>query len=148
VGAAVIAAALVQLWGRRVAREVGEPTLGGAVAVGMASGALTTSTGVSGPPLVLWLESQGLRPVELRTSLAACFLALNFAGGVALVIAGATGELAGPGLLVPLLALVVLGHAAGALAFRRLDGDRFRAVVLGLVLLTGLASLAAGLAGA
>ena len=30
------------------------------------SGALTTSISVSGPPIVLWLEAQGLRPAELR----------------------------------------------------------------------------------
>ena len=48
---------------------------------GFASGALTTSISVSGPPIVLWLEALGLRPAELRASLAASFLALNLAGG-------------------------------------------------------------------
>jgi uncharacterized protein len=144
VGAAVIVAAVVQLAGRTSAVPH-EPSLGGACAVGMVSGVLTTSTSVSGPPLVLWFESLGLGPAEMRTSLAVCFLALNLAGAAALIGAGGTGALAGAGLLLPLLALVVAGHLTGARAFRRLDPSRFRLVVLGLVIVAGAASLAAGL---
>jgi uncharacterized membrane protein YfcA len=148
VGAAVIVAALVQLRSRRPVAEPHEPSLGGACAVGLASGALTTSTSVSGPPLVLWFEAQGLRPAEMRTSLAICFLALNLAGGAALIAAGGTGALAGAELLLPLLGLVVAGYLTGARAFRRLDPGRFRLVVFGLVIVAGAASLAAGLASA
>jgi uncharacterized membrane protein YfcA len=146
VGVAVIVAALVQMWGRP-AREPRPSSFGGACAVGLTSGVLTTSTSVSGPPLVLWFEAQGLRPAEMRTSLAVCFLALNLAGAVALLVAGGTGTLAGAGLLVPLLGLVLAGHVLGTHAFRRLNPERFRAAVLGLVLVAGLASLVAGLAG-
>jgi uncharacterized membrane protein YfcA len=143
-GVAVIVAALVQLGGARAVRR--ESSLGEACAVGLATGALTTSTSVSGPPLVLWLGSQGLRPAELRTSLSVCFLALNLAGALALVVGAGTGALAGADVLLPLLALVVVGHLVGAWAFRRIDPERFRAVVLGLVIATGVASLVAGLA--
>jgi uncharacterized membrane protein YfcA len=143
-GVAVIAAAIVQLRGQPATRR--EPSLGEACAVGLATGALTTSTSVSGPPLVLWLESQGLRPPEFRTTLSVCFLALNLAGGVALIVAGGTDALAGGGVLLPLLALVVVGHLVGAQMFRRIDPEHFRLVVLGLVFAAGLASLVAGLA--
>jgi uncharacterized membrane protein YfcA len=44
-----------------------------------------------------------------------------------------------------LLALVMAGYALGALAFRRLDRDRFFKLVLALVAVTGLASVIAGL---
>jgi uncharacterized membrane protein YfcA len=145
VGAAVIVAALVQLLGRPSAARH-DPSLGGACAVGMVSGVLTTSTSVSGPPLVLWFESLGLGPAEMRTSLAVCFLALNLAGGGALIAAGGTSALAGAGLLLPLLGVVVVGHLTGASAFRRLDPSRFRLMVLGLVVVAGAASLVAGLA--
>jgi uncharacterized membrane protein YfcA len=147
VGAAVIVAALVQLWGRPAAAPR-EPSLGGACAVGLTSGVLTTATSVSGPPLVLWFEAQGLAPAEMRTSLSVCFLALNLAGAGALVAAGGTGTLAGAGVLLPLLGLVLAGHLLGARLFRRLDPSRFRLVVLVLVLAAGAASVAAGLAGA
>jgi hypothetical protein len=46
--------------------------------------------------------------------------------------------------LLPLLGIVVVGHLAGARAFRRLDPERFSVIVLALVVLTGAASVVAG----
>ena len=140
VGIAVILAAAWQLWAPR-------PRLSPAAAwaAGFASGALTTSISVSGPPLVLWLSARGVRPEEFRASLAASFLFLNLAGGAILI--GAEGSEAFDAVAVAgLLALVVIGYAVGALAFRRLDRDRFFNLVLVLVALTGVASVIAGLA--
>jgi len=138
VGLAVIAAALWQLRDREAAARVP------ATVAGFLSGVLTTSISISGPPLVLWLEAQALRPAEFRTTLAAAFLALNIAGWVVLVIAGdATADL---GELLVLLGLVLAGHVLGTVAFRRLDHERFYKVVLVLVLVTGAASVVAGLA--
>ena len=51
-----------------------------------------------------------------------------------------------PDVLLVLLGLVLAGHALGAIAFRRLDHERFYRLVLALVLVTGAASLVAGLA--
>jgi uncharacterized membrane protein YfcA len=144
VGVAVIAAAVWQLRQRRRTRMV---RIGGAagLAAGFASGALTTSISVSGPPLVLWLEAHGVRPEEFRASLAASFLALNIAGGAVLLIAEGGGAF-DPGAVALLMALVVAGYALGAVAFRRLDRRRFFNLVLILVVLTGVASIVAGLA--
>jgi uncharacterized protein len=136
VGVAVILAAGWQLW-------VPRPRLS-AWAAGLASGALTTSISVSGPPLVLWLTARGVRPEEFRTSLAASFLVLNLAGGIVLVAVEGGGAFDG-GAVALLLALVVAGYALGAVAFRRLDRELFFNIVLGLVVLTGLASVVAGL---
>jgi uncharacterized membrane protein YfcA len=145
VGVAVVAAALLQ---RRLevrgARPSHEPTLASAAGVGLASGTLTTATSVSGPPIVLWLRAQALSPGELRASLAGSFLVLNLAGAVALLLSRGAGELAGPGLLLPLLGLVAVGHAVGARAHARLDQARLRSVVLALVLAAGTASAVAG----
>ncbi|HEX6583819.1 MAG TPA: hypothetical protein VF056_09455, partial [Thermoleophilaceae bacterium] len=49
------------------------------------------------------------------------------------------------GELGPLLGLVLIGYALGALAFRRLDQRRFATVVIALVICTGVASVLAGL---
>ena len=54
-------------------------------------------------------------------------------------------DIVDPGALGPLLACVVAGYALGAVAFRRLDAERFSAVVLTLVICTGLASVVAGI---
>jgi uncharacterized membrane protein YfcA len=113
-------------------------------AAGFASGALTTSISVSGPPIVLWLEARGARPAEFRASLAASFLALNLAGAIVLLVAEGSGAL-DVGTVLPLLGLVAAGYALGAVAFRRIDQERFFTAVLALVVCTGGASLAAGL---
>jgi uncharacterized membrane protein YfcA len=137
VGLAVIAAALWQLR-HRAAR--GLPV----AAAGLLSGALTTSISINGPPLVLWLEGEGVRPAEARATLAAAFLALDIAGAALLVSTdgSATVDL---GVVAPLLACVLVGYLAGAMAFRRLDPERFFTVALVLVVCTGLASVVAGI---
>jgi uncharacterized protein len=141
VGVAVIAAAGWQLW-----RRAGHTHLPPAAAwgAGFVSGALTTSISVNGPPLVLWLEARGVRPEEFRASLAASFLVLNLAGGLLLLAAEGSGAF-DAGAVALLLALVAAGYAVGALAFRRLDRERFFKLVLILVALTGAASVVAGL---
>jgi uncharacterized membrane protein YfcA len=141
VGLVVLVAAAIQLRGRLRGRPVRSRS---AAAAGLASGALTTSISVSGPPLVLWLESREVAPAELRATLAACFLALNFAGFVVLVPLAGADRVVSAAVLLPLIGLVVVGHVAGARAFRRLDRERFSVVVLGLVVLTGAASVVAG----
>jgi uncharacterized membrane protein YfcA len=105
---------------------------------------LTTSISISGPPLVLWLEAQGLRPAEFRATLAALFLALNAVGGAVLLAIEGSGAV-DLGELAPLLALVLIGYGLGAFAFRRLDQRRFATVVIALVICTGVASVLAGL---
>jgi uncharacterized protein len=146
VGVAVILAAGWQLNQRR-ARESrasrGKLPPAAGLAAGFASGALTTSISVSGPPIVLWLEAHGVRPDEFRASLAASFLVLNLVGGAVLFVA--EGSALDADVVLPLLGLVVAGYALGTLAFRRLEGDRFFALALALVACTGAASLAAGL---
>jgi uncharacterized protein len=140
VGVAVIAAAGWQLQARTVRLSPSATWI-----AGFASGALTTSISVSGPPLVLWLTARGVRPEEFRASLAASFLALNLAGGAILLAAEGSGAFDG-GAVALLLALVVVGYVVGAVAFRRLDHDRFFKLVLVLVAVTGAASVVAGLA--
>ena len=140
VGVAVIAAAGWQLQARAVRLSPAATWM-----AGFASGALTTSISVSGPPLVLWLTARGVGPEEFRASLAASFLALNLAGGIVLLAAEGSGAFDAEAVAV-LLVLVVAGYALGAVAFRRLDRERFFNIVLVLVALTGAASVVAGLA--
>ena len=144
-GVCVLAAAVVQA--RRPEPVGGDGSLAASLAVGFTSGALTTSTSISGPPLVLWLEARGLRPDELRSSLAAAFLPLGVFGGIVVLATAGGGDGVAPGVLLPLLALTIAGHFAGAWMFRRIDPARFRALVLLTVAAAGVASVAAGLAG-
>jgi uncharacterized membrane protein YfcA len=115
-----------------------------AALAGFVSGALTTSISVSGPPVVLWLEAREAHPEEFRASLAATFLVLNLAGGVVLLGAEGSGSLEA-GTVAPLLGLVAAGYGLGAVAFRRLNRERFYTLALALVVGTGAASVVAGL---
>ncbi len=136
VGVAVTAAAAWQLW-HPVA--ISFP----AWVAGLLSGALTTSISVNGPPLALWLESEEVPPAEFRTTLAAAFLILDILG-VGVIVSSEGLDTIDLGTLVPLLACVCAGYALGAVAFRRLDTERFSAAVLMVVICTGLASVLAG----
>ena len=147
VGAAVVCVAGWQMRRRSTSGARRPPgTVRGAGVAGVLSGVLTTSISVSGPPVVIWLEELGLRPAELRASLAASFLFMNVAGGIVVVIAGGTGSVR-LDVLAPLLVLVLVGHALGLLVFRRIPGSAFSLVALGLVMGAGVASLVAGLVG-
>ena len=115
-----------------------------AVVAGFLSGALTTSISINGPPLALWLESHDVPPREFRTTLAAAFVVLDVAG-VALIVSREGLDTADAGRLGPLLACVLADYALGAVAFRRLDAERFSRVVLMVVICTGLASVVAGI---
>lgn len=149
VGAAVIIAAAVQARlgarGGPAARWRSSPPAGEAYPVGLLTGVLTTSTAVSGPPLLLWLRARGATPAQLRDSLAAAFLGLNILGGVALAIVGSHFDSIEPAWVALLLGATLAGQLAGRLAFERLNEERFGRAVLVLAAAAGLASLAAGL---
>lgn len=160
VGAAVVVAVAVQARGARGrsaaqataapphAAACGPAGRAAAIGAGLLTGLMTTSTGISGPPLVLLLEARGARPGEMRDTLAASFLALNVLGLAAIPFFVApdvaTGRLAA---LAALVGLVVAGHALGRLVFARIDGRRYRPAVMAVALAAGLASVAAGLSG-
>jgi uncharacterized membrane protein YfcA len=147
VGVAVVLAAALRARAR--ARAVA-PTPGDQarrLALGFVSGTLTTSAGVNGPPIALWLAHRGLGPSDMRDSLSAAFLGLGIIGAVVLApILAATGTDVEWAALAAGLACVVAGHAVGRRAFARLDGERYEPVLLALVTLAGLASVVAGIA--
>jgi uncharacterized protein len=138
VGVVVVAAALWQLRHGAAALRMN------ALAAGFLSGVLTTSISVNGPPLALWLESEGVTPAVFRTTLAASFLILDIAG-IALIVSREGFDVVDPGRVGPLLACVLVGYGLGAAGFRRLDGERFSVIVSIVVICTGLASVAAGI---
>jgi uncharacterized protein len=147
VGAAVVVAAGLRAYARRraVAPSAGDPRA--RIALGFASGTLTTSAGINGPPLALWLTRRGLAPAEVRDSLSAAFLGLGVIGGLVLTpVLAAAGHDVDWAPLAVALACVVAGHALGRRAFAALDAERYEPLVLAIVTAAGLASIAAGLA--
>jgi uncharacterized protein len=142
VGTAVIVAALARVLAARVRTPPDRASA--RLAVGFATGALTTSAGVSGPPLALWLSRRGLAPVELRDSLSAMFLAIGLIAALALLPVIGRAHLH-PALLWAALGCVVAGHAVGSRAFARLDARRFEPLLLLVIVAAGVASLVGGL---
>ena len=107
---------------------------------GLVSGVLSTSTGTSGPPLVIVFHGKGLSPIAFRATLAMTFL---IQGSLSLCGFALTGHVTRDAMLVA--AAGVPGTAAGWMLgqriFERLNHERFRTVVLGLLALTGVLTL-------
>jgi uncharacterized membrane protein YfcA len=107
---------------------------------GAASGALATSTSLSGPPLVFCLLARGAAPAAMRDTLAAIFIAEAVLSFPALL---ATGTFALPGGVWALLAAGLAGQLLGRRAFAWLHGERYERAVLALLAVTALVALTA-----
>ena len=120
----------------------------GHVGVGAVTGVLSTSTGVSGPPMVLWLTRVGLAPAALRDTLAAAFTGLTV---MSVVVRAGSGQLqlppGGAAGVAALVVVVVVGQRLGRLVFARLSVRAFRVASLVVVTAAGLLSIRSGLAG-
>lgn len=117
---------------------------GAELAVGVVSGALRTSTSMSGPPVVIYLQGRGQSPDAFRAAMTTFFLVSNlislgaFAGAHvitrrALVLSAA----ALPG--------VYLANLVGDRTARRVDATTFRRVVLALLVATALSGAGSAL---
>ncbi|MEA2224650.1 MAG: uncharacterized protein QOH83_3026, partial [Solirubrobacteraceae bacterium] len=111
-----------------------------APAAGVSSGALATSTSLSGPPLVFYLLARGAAPAAMRDTLAAIFVAEALLGFPALL---ATGTFAVPAGVWALLGAGVAGQLLGRRAVAWLRGDRYERAVLALLAVTALVALTA-----
>lgn len=138
-GVVVLAAtaALARGWG---VRET--PIVDGAA--GFVSGVLSTSLSTNGPPLVFLMQSRSMAPETFRSTINQVFVVANV---VALVLFAATGMVDGPVALgiVAALPAAFVGVVAGTMARPKVSTERFRHVVLLLLVLSGLSALAGGL---
>ncbi len=116
------------------------------IGVGFASGVLATSTGTTGPPLVIALQARGLEPSPFRATLSAVFLAQSVASIVAFAIASRIDSEAIRVFAVGLPALVV-STLAGERAFSKIEPARFRLLVFGLLCASAAVSLAGAIIG-
>ncbi len=113
---------------------------------GALSGALATSVGTNGPPLVVAFHATGMPPEPFRATLAAAFAVQ---GSVALATFWAAGLVdadVGRAWVVGVPAAVV-GALAGDRVFARIDHARFRTAVLVMLAASGLLALASAIRG-
>jgi uncharacterized membrane protein YfcA len=133
VGIIVVFSALLLV---REIRLPGAGTRWGTLVAGSASGALSTSTGLAGPPIVLLLASRDLPKHEFRGTSALYFLPMSIVGLIILSFRGLVDASEVPlGLL--LIPAAIAGKAVGTALLARVSERAFRAVTLGLVILTG-----------
>ena len=138
VGAIVVFSALLLV---KDIRLPGADTRWGTLVAGSTSGMLSTSTGLAGPPIVLLLASRGLPKHEFRGTSALYFLPMSVAGIVILALRGLVGAGEVPlGLL--LVPAAIAGKVVGTALLKRVSEGAFRAVTLGLVILTGTLGIA------
>ncbi len=110
------------------------------LAVGVVSGVLRTSTGMSGPPVVLYLQGRGYPPEEFRAALVVFFLI----GGIASIGAFLGADvISGNALVLAAAALpaVFAGNWGGDRLLRLVDVALFRRLVLLLLAATALSGV-------
>jgi hypothetical protein len=110
------------------------------VTAGFTAGILSTSTGTSGPPIVIALSAKQLEPAVFRATISAIFLVQ---GAAALVAFAIGGQITRDAVSVALAGLpgVITGSLVGERGFRRLDVPTFRRVVLGMLFVSGVVAL-------
>lgn len=143
VALAVLAALAVRVRARSRSRSrephaVARPRAWQAPVAGLTSGALSTSTSLSGPPLVFYLLARAAPPAPMRDTLAALFVVQALLGFPALLLSG-TFEL--PAGLWALTAAALAGQLLGRGAFARLRGERYETAVVAVLVLTALVAL-------
>lgn len=140
--AVVVAFALILLRGLPE-REWKHPLL--APVVGVASGAMSTSTGLAGPPVVLYFTLRNVEVAPFRVTIATYFVLLDLVGLPALV----GGDLVTEDDFIVALVLVpvaLLGRLAGIRLSSRLSRAQFYRLTLGLLLVTGAVGIVNSLA--
>lgn len=141
VGTVVIVAGLMRT--RAPIRRRGKRGGRSRLALGWTVGALSTSTGINGPPLALWLAGQGLSPAQLRDSLSTAFLGIGIIATLTIVPIVGHARI-GAGTIAGAAAGVLAGHAVGSRLFPRLPATRYERLLLLIILTAGAVSLVAG----
>lgn len=110
---------------------------------GLLSGALSTSTSTSGPPLLLHLLGRGARPSVVRDTLTVCFVAMGLVTPIALLVTRSTEAMPDASLAATLVPAALAGHLLGRRVFACLTHGPHYELVVTLALLL---SVAVGLA--
>ncbi|MBI5090218.1 MAG: sulfite exporter TauE/SafE family protein [Actinobacteria bacterium] len=110
------------------------------VGAGFVSGVLNTSLSTNGPPLVFVLQARHLQPDAFRGTINVVFACCNVLG---ITLFLGAGKVTGDSALAALFALpaLVAGQLCGFPLRRHVAGDRFRTLVLGLLVVAAATSI-------
>jgi uncharacterized membrane protein YfcA len=103
---------------------------------GLASGTLSTSAGMSGPPVVLLFTTRQYDMQQFRGSITAYFYYVNFVGLTLLILRGIVGweQL---GIAFRLLPAAIIGGFIGRWLLKSVSQSQFRKITLVMLLVTG-----------
>ena len=104
--------------------------------VGLAAGALTTTTSANGPPLLLYLLGRRVEAAPMRDTLSVLFVAFGLIGLAALAVGEADVVLPESEVVAVFAAAATAGHAAGRPLFARLATGHYEQVVTTLLLVS------------
>ena len=110
------------------------------VGVGALSGALLTSTGMNGPPVVVAFQAEGMPPRPFRGTLSTVFL---IEGAVGVALMAAVGQVSSDALWAAAVGvpMVAVGWLIGDRVFHGLDPEPFRRIVLVMLVVTAVVAL-------
>ena len=117
----------------------------GELFAGAISGALNTSTGMNGPPVVLYLQSRAIPTAEFRGALSSFFF---LSGAATLITFAFTGVISLDALAMGAACLpaVLAGNWTGHQLLGRLDELTFRRIVVLLLIATALSAIGTSVA--
>jgi uncharacterized membrane protein YfcA len=142
IGVLVVTAAVAMMLGFRKPLRY---ELAASVPVGFASGTLSASTGLAGPPVIFFYTNQGLNPREFRANIVAHFAMLDIITLPSFIIGGLY-----PGetvlLSAQLLPATLAGVIGGIVINRWVSEMLFRRVALVLILIAGIMAVLSGIA--
>ncbi|GBD22546.1 hypothetical protein HRbin29_00182 [bacterium HR29] len=121
--------------------RIGSASLAADAVAGLLSGALRMATSMSGPPVVLYLQSTGMSPRTFRATISAFFLGSGLIAAPVLLASGEAGSGAFAAIAggVPGLAL---GWWVGTRLFGRVSERVFRAALFAILAASSLTALA------
>ncbi|MGE0570273.1 MAG: sulfite exporter TauE/SafE family protein [Dehalococcoidia bacterium] len=120
--------------------------LAGDATVGLLSGVLRTSTSMSGPPVIIYMQGRQMDSTRFRSTVTAFFVMSGLVGIGLFAIGGRVDGEALTAFSAGLPA-VGLGLVTGQLLYKRVDEGRFRLAVQVILVGSAIAALAGALVG-
>jgi uncharacterized membrane protein YfcA len=139
---AVVVLVMVVILG--VGFRFGTDRPGTEVVAGFTSGVLNTSIGTAGPPVVLTLQAGAMPQHTFRATTVAFFACCNVVG-VPLVVASGVVTASTWKACVVAVPCVLVGNLVGARLAPKVGPERFKTLVLGLLVVAAVGALIAAL---
>jgi uncharacterized protein len=112
--------------------------------VGVISGILSGSTAMSGPPVILFYNNQGIEKTRFRANLVLYFLFLNIFGISIMSINGILSKNIFPYVML-FSPTTLIGVSIGIMLSKKINENIFKKITLFIILMSGIIALISGL---